>query len=305
MAKLSIKANATSETIELFIQDSSKTTGAGLTGLAYNTVGLTCYYSFPRGASTAVTLATLASPTAAWASGGFVEIDSTNKPGHYRFDIPNALLASGNGRYVTLAFRGAANMAHVPVEIEITGWDNQDAVHGGMSALPNAACTSNASLITSGSGTDQLTVTGGIASSDAKKINAVSTSSVTTINANVGTTQPTNYTGTGASALVKSDMVDIAGAAVSASTAQIGVNVVQVNAVSTSSVTAVNANLGTTQPINFDGTGASAYVKSDVTEWGNSAVGSIPPDAVFIRGGTAQAGGSNTITLDSGASAVN
>jgi hypothetical protein len=48
--------------------------------------------------------------------------------------------------------------------------------------------------------------TSGIVSTDAKKINAVSTSSVTTINANVGTTQPVNYTGTGGSALVKTEV---------------------------------------------------------------------------------------------------
>lgn len=62
---------------------------------------------------------------------------------------------------------------------------------------------------------------------DVTRINNVAASSVTTINANLGTTQPINFTGTGASALAKSDMVDVAGAAVSTSTAQIGVNAVQ------------------------------------------------------------------------------
>jgi hypothetical protein len=57
-------------------------------------------------------------------------------------------------------------------------------------------------------------------------INGVAASSVTTINANIGTTQPINFTGTGASALAKSDMVDIAGAAVSTASAQIGVNII-------------------------------------------------------------------------------
>lgn len=61
---------------------------------------------------------------------------------------------------------------------------------------------------------------------DAKAVNAVSTAAVSAVNAIVGTAQPTNFTGTGASALVKSDVVDIAGAAVSAAAAQLGVNVV-------------------------------------------------------------------------------
>lgn len=77
---------------------------------------------------------------------------------------------------------------------------------------------------------DQVTanILGDTLSVNATQINGVSTSSVTTINANVGTTQPTNFTGTGGSALVKSDMVDIAGAAVSTSAAQIGVNAVNI-----------------------------------------------------------------------------
>lgn len=66
---------------------------------------------------------------------------------------------------------------------------------------------------------------------DVTSINSVSTSSVTAINANQGTTQPINYTGTGASALVKSDVVDIAGVIVASSGAQLGVNVVQIGGV--------------------------------------------------------------------------
>lgn len=58
-------------------------------------------------------------------------------------------------------------------------------------------------------------------------MNSIVASSITTINANQGQTQPINFTGTGASAYVKADMVDVAGAAVSTSTAQIGVNAVQ------------------------------------------------------------------------------
>ena len=68
--------------------------------------------------------------------------------------------------------------------------------------------------------------TAGIPDVNIKNVNNVSATSVTTVNANLGQTQPVNFTGTGASALVKSDAVDIAGAAVSTSTAQIGVNAV-------------------------------------------------------------------------------
>lgn len=144
--KLSIKAGATSQTINVFVQDSSSSTGAGLTGLVYNSAGLTAYYVFPRAAAAAITLATLASATAAWSSGGFREIDATNMPGWYRLDVPDAVLASGNGRSVGLHLKGASNMAPLPIEIELTGWDNQDGVRGGMTALPNAAAGANTGL---------------------------------------------------------------------------------------------------------------------------------------------------------------
>ncbi len=59
-----------------------------------------------------------------------------------------------------------------------------------------------------------------------KTINGVATTSITTINANLGTTQPINFTGTAGSALAKVDVTDIATAAVNTSLAQVGVNVV-------------------------------------------------------------------------------
>lgn len=137
MAKLSIKAGATSVSINIFIADSSSTTGAGLTGLVFNSSSLVAYYALPAAAAVAITLATLAAVTSAYSSGGFKEIDATNMPGWYRFDIPNAALASG--RFVAVHLKGATNMAPLPLEIELTAWDNQDTVRGGLTALPNVA----------------------------------------------------------------------------------------------------------------------------------------------------------------------
>ncbi len=68
--------------------------------------------------------------------------------------------------------------------------------------------------------------TAGIPDVNVKNMNNVAATSITTVNANIGLTQPLNFTGTGASALAKSDMVDVAGAAVATGTAQLGVNVV-------------------------------------------------------------------------------
>jgi len=144
--KLSRKVGSTSQSVNVFIQDSSSSTGAGLTGLVYNTSGLTAYYMLPRAAAVQITLATLAAVTSAYSSGGFKEIDATNAPGWYRLDLPDAALASGS--FVDVHLKGATNMAPLPLEIELTGWDNQDAVRGGMSALPNANAGANGGLPT-------------------------------------------------------------------------------------------------------------------------------------------------------------
>lgn len=161
--KLSIQAGATSQSINVFISDSSSTTGAGLTGLVYNTSSLVAYYSFTgaNATATAITLATLAAANSAYSSGGFKEIDATNMPGWYRLDLPDAVLATSKGRVVSLLLKGAANMAPCPVEIELTGWDNQNATNGGIAALPAVAADADGGLMVIGTGTRQLNPSAG------------------------------------------------------------------------------------------------------------------------------------------------
>lgn len=147
--KLSILAGSTSQTVNIFIRDSSSTTGGGLTGLVFNSAGLTAYYALPRADAAVITLATLASVTSAYSSGGFVEISAANMPGWYRFDIPDAALASG--RFTTIHLKGATNMAPVPIEIELTAWNNQSATNGGLTNL-DAAITSRMATFTQPTG---------------------------------------------------------------------------------------------------------------------------------------------------------
>ena len=121
--------------------------------------------------------------------------------------------------------------------------------------------------------------TAGIPEVNVKNINNVSASSVTTVNANQGTTQPVNFTGTGASALAKSDMVDVAGAAVSTSTAQLGVNVV---------------NFGGSA-----GTFASGRPEVNTTHWKGTAAATVDTAGypkVTIKSGT----GTGEVSLSSG-----
>lgn len=152
MAKLSIVKGATSVLCRIFIQDSTSTTGAGKTGLVFNTSGLTAYRARDDDGNAGGTAMTLATATlGTWTSIGFKEKDATNMPGVYEFGIPNAAIVTGS-RSVTFYFQGATGMAPCLMEIELTGVDNQDGVHGGMTALPNAASNAAGGLPVSTAG---------------------------------------------------------------------------------------------------------------------------------------------------------
>jgi hypothetical protein len=100
-------AASTSQSIDISLLQNSGSTAAGdpALGLAYNTSNLTAYYQINgTGTLTSISLATQTA-TGAWSSGGFVKRSDTNAPGLYRFDIPNAVLASAG--YAVVSFAGA------------------------------------------------------------------------------------------------------------------------------------------------------------------------------------------------------
>lgn len=189
MAKLSIVAGATSQSVNVFIQNSSLTTGAGLTGLVFNTASLVAYYTFTgaNATSVAITLATLAAVNSAFSSGGFKEIDATNMPGLYRLDIPNAGLATSKGRSVTIMLKGAANMVPCVLEVELTGLDNQDGVRAGLTALPNAAAAASGGLPTIGATIPNATAgaAGGLFIAGTNAATTITTSFTTTFTGNL------------------------------------------------------------------------------------------------------------------------
>lgn len=115
--KLEIDEDSTNVSLLVFADDESSVVGAGLTGLVYDAAGLACYYVRPGSAATQLTLATQTT-TGAHSDGGFVEIDSTNMPGWYRFDISDAIVASGV-KSTGIHLGGAANMAPVLVEMQV------------------------------------------------------------------------------------------------------------------------------------------------------------------------------------------
>lgn len=154
--KLIFKKGQTSQRLALFIQDSSSTVGAGLTGLVFNTGSLVGYYWREDAGNTGGVALTLATATlGTWATGGFKEKDATNLPGWYEFSIPDAALATG-AKWVIVELKGASNMAPVVLEIELIDADLFDAVRLGLTALPNAAAEAAGGLYTRGSGAGQI-----------------------------------------------------------------------------------------------------------------------------------------------------
>lgn len=113
-----IKKGATGQSIYFDILDSTSTTGARKTGLAYDTSGLKATYVRGGDVATAITLATLAAANSVWSSGGFKEVDSTNAPGIYRLDMPNAAFATG-AESVVVVLTGASGMVAVSETVQL------------------------------------------------------------------------------------------------------------------------------------------------------------------------------------------
>ncbi len=131
--KLLRKVGSTSEIWQIFIRDSSSTTGAGLTGLTNASSSLTAYYH--RDTDTTATVINLVSMTVGtFTSSGFKEIDSANMPGWYQFCPPNAALASG-AKSCAFLLKGAANMAPVPIEAQLVAFDPEDVAALGLTSV--------------------------------------------------------------------------------------------------------------------------------------------------------------------------
>ena len=97
-----------------YVNITQSNSGTALTGLVYNSSGLTAYYVRPGSAPAAISLATQTT-SGSYSSGGVVAVDNTNMPGLYRIDIPNAVFNSGVDE-ATIYLRGAGNMNPLRIE---------------------------------------------------------------------------------------------------------------------------------------------------------------------------------------------
>lgn len=159
-----IERGATSQITHVFIQDSASTTGAGKTGLTFNSAGLkivvmrpgesgpTKYLQSAGNIEDITTLGTYAAPTASKCR--FKEIDATDLPGWYEIHFADALYnTTSSRRSLGGMISGAAGTAPTPFQLQLA-----DPVRGigSPTALPNAAAEAAGGLYTRGTGAGQI-----------------------------------------------------------------------------------------------------------------------------------------------------
>lgn len=141
--KLKIKEGTTSKLIRVFIVDSSKTDGSGLTGVVFGDI--TCYW-IAEGDATVSSLSLQTMTVGTWIAGGFKEIDATNMPGWYELGLSDNIIDATSEGSVGLMLKGAANMAPVNIEIELDTIDYR--VSGGMLSTDVSKIDGNATAAT-------------------------------------------------------------------------------------------------------------------------------------------------------------
>ena len=154
MSKRKITAGLTSVSLPIFIQDTTSTTGGGLSGVTSASSGLVIEYR-RQGQSSWTSVTPVSGKTlGVYLSGGIVADGSL--AGAYEVDLPNAAFAVG-ARFAICRVRGVTNMLPVLIEIELDAVDYQDSVRFGLTAIPNVAQGSSGALPT-GNASGQVTV---------------------------------------------------------------------------------------------------------------------------------------------------
>lgn len=135
-----IKKGSVDKSVYLRIIDG--TDGTPETGVVFNTSGIDLWYRREGAARVNITEATLAGLTTAHTDGGFLHVGD----GVYRLDVPDAAWATGANEVVVCGT--VTGMIVKEVVVQLVDVDFNDAVRGGMTALPNAAAAATGGLPT-------------------------------------------------------------------------------------------------------------------------------------------------------------
>jgi hypothetical protein len=123
--KLSRKQGATSQILQIFIQDVASVNGVGISGLTNLTPNLVAYYNKDTSpAPIQIPLARMVCGT--YTASGFKEINPGKMQGWYQFCPPDVCFVSGCTVGIHIA--GAAIMVPLPIEIDVAGYAKADVV---------------------------------------------------------------------------------------------------------------------------------------------------------------------------------
>jgi hypothetical protein len=137
----------------LFLQNASNTSGSGLTALTAATAGLVATYTRAGAAPSLVSLIA-SNVTAVYVSGGFSECSQVGVPGLYRYDVPDAALATGVDKCIVEMHGGGMIpcMAEYQLDTELDLDASMGIVYRGTSKLWTGSGTTNGALGTAVSG---------------------------------------------------------------------------------------------------------------------------------------------------------
>ena len=147
MSKNKQYAGQTSNSLAIFIQDTSSTTGGGLSGVTNASSGLVLEYR-RYGQSSWTSVTPVSKTLGTYVSGGIVADGSL--AGAYEVDFPDAAFTAG-ARLVWLRVRGVTNMLPVLIEIELDAVNYQDGAGFGLSRI-NDTITSRMATYTQPTG---------------------------------------------------------------------------------------------------------------------------------------------------------
>lgn len=153
-----IKAGSTGIIKKIMLRDSA--TGLGITGLQFNTAGVSASY-IREGDATAMSIALVTATIGTYTSGGFKEVDAVKHPGLYELGLPNASLATG-AEDVTFTVQDTTTPAMEHVEeirlIDATPKDNNDLLTDGTSGLARLVRSTTPANTLAIDGSGQITV---------------------------------------------------------------------------------------------------------------------------------------------------
>lgn len=261
--------------------------GTGKTGLTHTTTNLlistiadneatpTVYSNASSTTETITTLGTFAAPTATKCR--FKEVDATNHKGVYELQFADARYAVSSAKSLLVTISINTNSAEeVTFIVPLTDYDPYDVVRQGMTALPNVVSGSTGAVLTSGTGTAQLSVSGGTANANVTQISGDSTAADNAEAFFDGT----GYAGT-------NNAIPTVGAVtgtVSAFVVDMGDGVITDAAVSAAAVTKIQAGLSTLTQSQV--TGGVYSIQSASCTLGDTRIANLDAAVSSVGGGT-------------------